>query len=330
MTKINYLLYEERTPDLQYTDLLRFIRQSPETHLMKHPYQTNGRFSNPCTPRMTFKFENGFPILTERKIPFWKKSITEIILFMKGVHTLEEMVAAGCGWWADWVVPEKCADFGLEPGDLGPGSYGPVLANLLYVKPFEPSSADPGIGYPLETFNQIKHLVQSLKDGPALNGHVITTWFPPLAMQHSKLKRQVVVAPCHGTKIQCTVREGKKLILTMTQRSGDVPIGVVTNIIQYAALCIMLAHVCGYEPYMYTHVIDDAQIYEDQVKFVDELLETEKVSGVDRLKRMPYPFPTLLLTKDGQRVDNIFDFTADHFELWDYQSHPAMKIPTTL
>lgn len=306
MTKINYLPYEQRTPDLQYQRLLQFIRESPETHLMKHPFQVRGRFSNPCVPRLTFKFENGFPIITDRKIPFWKKSITEIILFMKGAHTLEEMVATGCNWWADWVSPEQCEKFGFPAGELGPrGSYGPVLHN------FEDGTVNG--------FDQVANLIQSLKDGPGLNGHVITTWFPPLAMQHSRLKRQVVVAPCHGTKIQCTVREGKKLILTMTQRSGDVPVGVVTNIIQYAALCIMLAHVCGYEPYMYTHVIDDAQIYENQVECVDKLV-----------RRFPYPFPTLQLTDEGQKVDNIFDFTADHFELWEYVSHPTMKVPTTL
>ena len=81
----------------------------------------------------------------------------------------------------------------------------------------------------------------------------------------------------------------------------------------------MVAHVCGYEPYMYTHMIDDAHIYENQVECVDELL-----------KREPYPFPRLLFTEEGQKITNIFDFTADHFEIWDYESHPGIKIPTTL
>jgi len=105
----------------------------------------------------------------------------------------------------------------------------------------------------------------------------------------------------------------------MVQRSQDVAVGGVSNIIQYAALVIYLAHVCGYEPYKFILKINDAQIYEIQVEKVDELLQ-----------RKPYPFPRLLLTEEGQRVDNIFDFSADHFELWDYESHPWMKIPTTL
>ena len=304
MTAILYKPYADRVPDTQYSDLLRFIRNSPETFLAKHPYQDRGRWTNLTAPRLVYKFENGFPIITERKIGFWKKPITELILFMKGVHKLEDMVAAGCDWWKDWISSEQCAKFGLPAGDLGPGSYGPALANY----PHKDTS-----------FNQVENLVQSLKDGPYLNGHVITTWLPPLAMQHSKLKRRVVVAPCHGTKVQCTVIGGKKLVTTMTQRSGDVPVGVVANIIQWAAWTIMMAHICNYEPYMYTHVIDDAQIYENQVELVDQLVTRE-----------PFPFPTLHLTDEGQRVDNIFDFTADHFELSDYESHPGMKIPTTL
>ena len=320
MTIIPYKPYSERVPDSQYQDMLRFIRNSPETYLAKNPYQVRGRWTNLETLRMVFKFENGFPIITERKISFWKTAITEIILFMKGIHTLQEMVDAGCSWWADWVSLEQCAKFGLEAGDLGPGSYGPILANLPFIKTSWIPGKEKGLGfYAYESFNQIEHLVQSLKDGPGLNTHVISTWFPPLDMQHSKLRRRVVVAPCHGTKIQCMVINGKKLVLTMTQRSGDVPVGVVSNIIQYAALTIMLAHICRYEPYKYIHVIDDAQIYENQTMCADELLERE-----------PLPFPTLNLTEEGQKVKNIFDFTVNHFELSDYHFHPGMKIPTTL
>ena len=306
MTTIPYKPYRERTPDMQYSNLLHLIRNSPETFLAKNPYQARGRWTNLITPRLVYKFENGFPIITERRIPFWRNAITEMILFMKGVHTLEEMVSAGCGWWTDWVSPQQCENFGFPPGDLGPkGSYGPLLAHY-------PDGTPQG-------FNQIEHLVQSLKDGPGLNSHVITTWYPPFDMQHSKLQRQVVVAPCHGTKMQFTVIGGKKLVYTMSQRSCDAPVGLVANIIQHAAVCVMVAHVCGYEPYMYTHMIDDAHIYENQVECVDELL-----------KREPYPFPRLLFTEEGQKITNIFDFTADHFEIWDYESHPGIKIPTTL
>ncbi len=309
MTTIAY--NDVRTPDTQYLDMLRHIRTSSETFLQKHPYQERGRFTNLDTQNLVYYFRNGFPVCTERKIGFWKKPITELLLFMRGVHHVDKMIAEGCDWWKEWVSAEKCATFGLNAGDLGPGSYGPVLSQLPYVI--------PGSGGSYALFDQVAHLVQSLKDGPALSTHVISTWCPPLAMGHSKHRRKVVVAPCHGTIIQCTVIDGKKLCLTMVQRSGDVPVGVISNIIQYAALTVMLAHVCGYEPYEYIHKINDAQIYENQIECVDKLLD-----------RDPFPFPTLHLTDEGQKVDNVFDFIADHFELRDYQYHPGMKIPYTL
>ncbi len=285
-------------------DLLRFVRKSPETHFVKHPHQNSGRYFNLEAPQMIFTFENGFPVITERNISFWKTAITELILFIRGVRMLKEMEEAGCGWWAEWVTPEQAAIHNLVPDDLGEGSYGPNLYSLHS---------------PNGPFNQVENLVQSLKDGPRLNTHVISTWYAPLDMQHSKLKRKVAVAPCHGTKIQVTVIDDKKLVLKMNQRSGDVPVGVVSNIVQYAAFTIMLAHVCGYEPYKYIHQVDDAQIYENQLEKVDVLLE-----------RKPFPFPSLHLTEEGQQITNIFDFTADHFELLEYQSHPGMKIPYVL
>lgn len=323
MNTIPYLPYEQRVPDMQYQNLLRFIQESPETFLAKNPYQTKGRWTNLETPRLVYKYENGFPVITERKISFWKAAITELILFINGVYTFDEMIKSGCKWWADWTTPEKCKDFGLEAGDLGPGSYGPVLHNLPSHRQVNVvnnwRTMSTRVEYRPDSFNQVENLIQSLKDGPGLNTHVISTWYPPLDMQHSKLKRQVVVAPCHGTKMQFTIIGGKKLVYTMTQRSCDAPIGLVANIIQHAAFGIMVAHVCSYEPYKYIHVIDDAQIYENQMEEVNELL-----------KRSPFPFPTLQLTEEGQKVTNIFDFKADHFELNDYQSHPAMNIPATL
>jgi thymidylate synthase len=321
MTTIPYKPYGERIPDWQYQDVLSFIRTSPETYLAKNPYQTIGRWTNPITQKMVFKFENGFPICTGREIKFWKKPITEIILFMNGIHTLPEMVEAGCNWWEQWVNPEHAAKLGLSPGDLGPGSYGPVLHDLPIRGEGHKIPTHFGNSFELfeeKSFNQVEHLVQSLKDGPDLNTHTISTWFPPLDMQHSKLKRQVAVAPCHGTIIHCTVINRKKLIYNMVQRSADTPVGVVSNIIQHAAAAIMFAHVCGYEPYMFICNLLDAQIYENQTKKVDEFLE-----------RKPFSFPTLNLTDEGQKVTNIFDFKADHFVLSDYVSHPKMEFPVT-
>jgi len=125
----------------------------------------------------------------------------------------------------------------------------------------------------------------------------------------------VVVCPCHGW-IHLLVH-GNKLTLHMFQRSGDLPIGVPSNMVQYVALLMMIAEVTGLEPYEYVHTISDAHIYVDQMEAVEKMLERE-----------PRPFPTMKLTK---KTDDIFSFRHTDFELSDYNPHPGIKgIPVAI
>jgi thymidylate synthase len=103
----------------------------------------------------------------------------------------------------------------------------------------------------------------------------------------------------------------------MFQRSGDLPIGVPSNMVQYAALLMMVAQVTGLEPYEYVHTISDAHIYVDQVSAVEKILQRE-----------PRPFPTMKLTNP---TNNIFAFRASDFELEGYDPHPGIKgIPVAI
>ena len=244
-----YLPYKKRKPNLSYKKQLgRILREGVYT---KTPFQTKGTYTLLTLPPMVFPFSNGFPVITERKIGFWRKPIAELLAFINGVRTGDELAKWGCNWWGEqWATPEKCATFGLEAGDLGPGSYGAAF----HIFP----TVDGG------SFNQFEHLVQQIRDFPSVRTHVVTPWIPQYVLQHTGLQRKVVVAPCHGW-IQITILDGK-LTLRMDQRSGDFPIEVPSNIIQYAALTIMLGHVTGYEPHSYIHSVHDAQIYEDQVE----------------------------------------------------------------
>jgi thymidylate synthase len=97
----------------------------------------------------------------------------------------------------------------------------------------------------------------------------------------------------------------------MFQRSGDFPVGVPSNMAQYAALLMMLAHVTKTEPYEFVHSFSDAHIYVDQIPNVEELL-----------KREPKAFPTVTMVN---KKDDIFAYRADDFELSDYDPHPSMK-----
>jgi thymidylate synthase len=108
-----------------------------------------------------------------------------------------------------------------------------------------------------------------------------------------------------------------RLHLHMFQRSGDVPVGVPSNMIQYAALLLMLEHLTGHPAATYYHTISDAHIYADQADAVREMLT-----------RPPRRLPTVHLTDAGREVTDIHDFRAEHFELTDYDPHPSLpRIP---
>ena len=313
---VKYTQADLRTPDYQYKDCLQKIfRKGIYT---KHPNQDHGRFTFLGLPPMVFNLSNGFPIITERDMgKFWWVPIGELLAFINGVRTIEGLEKFGCKWWKQWATPEKCADFGLAPGDLGPGSYGAAFhdfPNFEWEKTFEEFRTGC---YSSKPFNQFENVIRQIKENPNLATHKVTSWIPQYCIGHSGHKRKVVVAPCHGD-IQITILDGK-LTLHMTQRSGDFPIGVPSNMIQYAALTIMIAHVTGYEPHQYMHYVINAQIYENQAKEVEEILS-----------RKPTVFPSVYLTEEGQKIDNLFDFRPEHFSLGDYYPKPAIKIPTTI
>lgn len=298
-----YLPFADRRPATQYRDMLRTIRddgirvrskQGPDA-LAVAGYA------------MRFQLAHGAPIVTERSIKgFVHKAIGELCAFINGARTLDELAAFGCDWWGAWATPEKCESRGLKPGDLGPGSYGHAFRNFST----DLDGDDPG-------FDQLPHLVAKLRDLPLDRTAVMSPWIPNANHRERGVKSRNTIAPCHGW-IHALVYNDK-LHLIHNQRSGDTPIGVPSNMAQYAALGLMIEHLTGYELVEYVHWIQHAHIYENQLDAVDEMLSRE-----------PRPLPTLELTAAGRAVTDIHAFRAEHFELRDYDPHPAiLGIPVT-
>jgi thymidylate synthase len=285
-TMPNYLPVEQRTPDSQYQDLLSDIMENGRN---LRPIQGERAKMVPGA-QMRFKMENGFPIINERDLSgnMFNGALAEHIAFLNGARTQEELEAFGCKWWERWVTEEKCATFGLEPGDLGPGSYGAGWTN------FPTAEGEP--------FDQIEHVVRQIKERPYLRTHEITPWIPQYTIQHSELDRKVVVAPCHGWIHVLAFPDDKEFVIVHKQRSGDIPVGVPFNLI---------------EDYTFTEIvynINDAHIYESQYEKVGELI-----------KREPRTLGTVTLKNT---LDNIKDYRPDDFDLSDYFPHKRMLIPT--
>jgi thymidylate synthase len=124
----------------------------------------------------------------------------------------------------------------------------------------------------------------------------------------------VVVAPCHGWVHFLAYPDTQELTVHHFQRSGDVPVGVALNLVEYAALGMLVAREIGYSFVEYVHTISDAHLYESQIPYVEELL-----------KREHRRFPTVTLDPS---VKHVLDARREHFTLTDYEPHEHMTIPT--
>ncbi|HCC84756.1 MAG TPA: thymidylate synthase [Candidatus Pacebacteria bacterium] len=279
--------------DTQYRQLLKTILDHGEQDKAQQGVDTISMLA-PLSLR--FKIQEGFPIITERRISekMWRQAIGEMIGFMHGARTQAELESYGCNWWKHWATPEKCAKRGLEAGDLGPGSYGAAFHDF--------PMADGG------SFNQFQAVVEQIKELPHLKTHFISPWIPQYQFRGQGKQQKVVVCPCHGW-IHFRVLNGK-LSLHMFQRSSDVPIGLPANLAQYGALLLMMAEVTGYEPYEYIHSFSDAHIFVDQVPKIQELLT-----------RPPLPLPQMVLKN---KKSDLFAYRVEDFELVDYEPNLGM------
>lgn len=289
-----------RRPALQYRTVLAQVLSSGLTV----PTSQGPEALTLMQQTMAFPMAQGFPMVTERSVRgFWRKPIDELCAFINGARTAAQLAAFGCDWWAEWTTEEKTVPKGLEVGDMGPGSYGAAFHDF--------PTADGG------TFDQFTHLVEQLRERPHDRTHFVTPWIPQYQARGAGKVRKTAIAPCHGW-VHVRVLNSQ-IHLHMFQRSGDLPIGVPSNMIQYAALLLMLSQLTGFEPAAYYHTISDAHIYEDQVPYVNEMLSRE-----------PRTLPTVLLNAEGRKISDIHDFRGSHFDLTDYDPHAGMRIPVAV
>jgi thymidylate synthase len=292
---VRYLPPAAREPDPQYRQLLERILASG----VPVPTRQGPAALTLMQQTMHFEMPNGFPVITERSVrSFWRKPIGELCAFINGATTLDELADFGCDWWGAWATLQKTSSRGLPPGHLGPGSYGGAFRHF----------PEAGGG----EFDQFAHLVEQIRELPADRTHFVSPWIPQYQVRGRGKTPRTTIAPCHGWVHVRVIGDG--LHLHMFQRSGDVPVGVPANMIQYAALLLMLEQLTGITAAAYYHTISDAHIYEDQVDAVKVMLG-----------RPARRLPTVVLTEAGGKVTDIHDFRAEHFELSDYEPHPAIS-----
>ncbi len=173
-------------------------------------------------------------------------------------------------------------------------------------------------------FDQIKHVVDKLKDDPFSRYHIVNAWNP------GELS-DMCLPPCH-MKMQFFVRPSRRkdkkmyLDLSMDQRSCDMFLGVPFNIASYALLCHMVAQCVDMVPGELVITLEDCHIYLAATdKGYAQYSRGHKKQVVEQLSRNPYKAPKLWLNPDVKDIDS---FTMKDIKLIGYKSHE--KIPAEM
>ena len=164
-------------------------------------------------------------------------------------------------------------------------------------------------GYQVRKHNQIDDLIRNLKNNPQDRRMIINLW------NNADLKYMALQPCCFLTMWDVT--DGR-LNCMLVQRSGDVPLGVPFNMSQYAVLVHLIAQVTGLKPGLFTHVINNAHIYENQVEGMKLQLTREDKT---------YKAPKLWINPE---ITNFYDFTPDDIKLIGYEHHPSIKMEVSV
>ena len=267
----------------QYLDLLKHIKENGTSKNDRTGIGTKSVFGY----QMRFDLNDGFPILTTKKIHF-KSVVYELLWFLKGDTNIKYLTDNGIRIWNEW------AD---KKGDLGP-IYGKQWRN-----------------WNNEEIDQIKLAIETLKKNPDSRRVLISAWNPSvlpdskLSFSDNVANNKAALPPCHAF-FQFYV-SNDKLSCQLYQRSADIFLGVPFNIASYSLFTHMIAHVCNLEVGEFIHTFGDAHIYTNHFEQVNL-----------QLSRKPKKLPKLIISR---KVKDIFDFQFEDFEISDYEPHPHIK-----
>lgn len=153
-------------------------------------------------------------------------------------------------------------------------------------------------GWIVNKFKLVDKLLDSLRNNPQDRRMIMSLW------QNEYLEGGALY-PC-AFLTMWDVTDGR-LNMMLVQRSADMPLGVPFNMAQYAVLACMMAQVSGLRPGLFTHVINNAHVYENQLEGM-----REQLSRAAHAKKAP----KLWLNPE---ITNFYDFSEADIRLEGYE-----------
>ena len=273
-------------------------------HVLQHGVRKENRTGVPTLSCFSYFYkvnlQEGYPLLTTKKM-YFNSMLHELFWYLSGEAHIRNLRGKTKIWdaWADqdgkletaygrfwrrYPVPEKGVD-------------GENWGNKWIKEDKETNQ---------KVFDQIQYVIDTLKEiktnptTPNLRRMIVNAWHPANAAE-SKLP------PCHYSFVLNVI--GGKLNCHLTQRSGDIALGIPFNLACYSLLTMILAKETNYIPGEFAHTIIDAHIYENHIEGLKE-----------QLKRTPKTLPTIKI------ADKPFnDLKFEDITLENYNPDPIIK-----
>jgi thymidylate synthase len=188
------------------------------------------------SPSLSWDLTSTFPIITGRAI-YPKVFNTEFLWFINGETNIKRFQDAGVKIWDAW---------SNENGDLGP-VYGHQMLNFNN-----------------EAINQLEAVKHSLKHNRDSRRHIISLWNPAQLSE-------MALPPCYHN-FQFFV-DDNTLNMHVLQRSGDLFLGIPSDIALFSMLLLHVSKECLYLPGVIKLTIVDAHVYENQFEAIDEYIK---------------------------------------------------------
>ena len=233
--------------------------------------------------------DRGFPLLTTKKV-FFNSVIRELLWYLSGethIRNLREHTKI----WDAWTNLEKNWEIGKMYG-------------YQWVK-WEKFKRDESGKITKSYINQIDDVISLIKNSPDSRRMIVTAWNPSVL-------DEIALPSCHAF-FMFNVVNGK-LNCHLTQRSGDIALGIPFNLACYATLTQMIAQETNLKLGQFSHYINDAHIYVNHIEGLKE-----------QITRKPHKLPTLEINKKP-----FWDLKFEDFKLKNYEHHPIIKFPVAV
>lgn len=307
--------------DAKFVNLCKTILESPFSDVLG---QVRPKWSDgtPAHTRKIFGYVERYdlrdwtlPILTLRNIN-WKAAIDEIFwIYQKATSDISQLHSH---IWDSW--------------DVGDGTIGKAYGYQIGIRSHHHKVVESDFSKQVQlhfdpdgwvSLNQMEAVMYDLEHTP-LSRSIMTTTYNPQDLTEMGLR------PCAWNMIYNVTQDEETGIMylngILNQRSQDTITANNWNVVQYAALLMMVAHCQGMQPGIFTHVITDAHIY-DRHEDIAKLLINKYESTV-----APYgdnaPLPRFIINPDKH---NFWDLTIDDLTVTSYQPDTTKyKIPVAV